>query len=92
MSIPSVSVWKAGNGIFIEYCWEYLWETLVVTSIFVLLKHIFFQFLLLGVFLSVPESLCYAPYVSDFVSHRISSVCLSSYHFFFHCFFNNLKT
>lgn len=82
MNIPSVSVWKAGNGIFIEYFWEYLWETLVVTSIFVLLKHNFFQFRLLGVFLSVPESLCYAPYVSVFVSHRISSVCLSSYHFF----------
>lgn len=25
MNLSSVSVWKAGNGIFIEYFWEYLW-------------------------------------------------------------------
>lgn len=81
MNIPSVSVWKAGNGIFIEYFWEYLWETGCN-------KHLcstetqFFSISSSFVFFSVPESLCYAPYVSVFVSHRIASVCLSSYHFF----------
>lgn len=43
MNIPGVSVWNAGNGIFIEYFGEYLWETLVVTSVFVLLRHNFFS-------------------------------------------------
>lgn len=41
MNIPCVSVWKAGNGIFIEYFWEYLWETLVIKSVFVLPRHNF---------------------------------------------------
>lgn len=63
MNIPGVSVWKAANGIFIEYFWEYLWETRFLTSVFVLLRHNFsFPKLHLSLCLSfcVPLSLCYS--------------------------------
>lgn len=82
MNIPSVPVWKAGNGIFIEYFWEYLWETLVITSIFVLLRHNFcFPKLHLSFCLSVCVllSLCYFLFVSVFVSHCIYSIFLCAF-------------
>lgn len=41
MKIPGVSVWKASNGIFIEYFWQYFWEPLVLTRVFVLLRQNF---------------------------------------------------
>ena len=72
MNIPGVCVWKAGNGIFIEYFWEYLWETLVITSAFVLLRHDF-------CFHKLHRRFSLSPFLSLslFVSHCIYSTFLS---------------
>ena len=94
MNIPGVSVWKAGNGIFIEYFWEYLCETLVITSVFVLLRHNFCLpklHLSFCVFLCVPLSTIHSLFLSLCLIVYTVSFPVPSYLFLSVWFFNNLK-